>query len=155
MGWNAQDLSHNDYKKRTKPSGQGNVRNPLDEETYIWSNLVLSQSSGDTSYLEKIRMILTNMEKTLSYYNGAKTLLRRREGVDKLQEDLILSGRDTQLLMRDKNRPNQSDGDTEVLNGDETDLDESGCNTNYWERVKLQDWMRSKCRREETDWIKS
>ncbi|CAA7047680.1 unnamed protein product [Microthlaspi erraticum] len=40
----------------TKPSKQGNVRNPLDEETYIWSNLVLSQPSGDTSYLGKIRM---------------------------------------------------------------------------------------------------
>ncbi|CAA7051081.1 unnamed protein product [Microthlaspi erraticum] len=58
----------------TKPSGQGNVRNPLDEEMYIWSNLVLSQSSGDTNYLEKIRMIIINMEKTCSYYNGAKTV---------------------------------------------------------------------------------
>ncbi|CAA7045016.1 unnamed protein product [Microthlaspi erraticum] len=71
----------------------------------------------------------------------------------------MLSWRDTQLLMRDKNHPNQSDGDTEVLNGDETDLDESGCNSNYWERcrsppskallglglhVSAHDWRRPK-----------
>ncbi|CAA7021899.1 unnamed protein product [Microthlaspi erraticum] len=33
--------------------------------------------------------------------------------VDELQKDLILSGRDTQLLMKDKNCPNQSDRDIE------------------------------------------
>ncbi|CAA7039475.1 unnamed protein product [Microthlaspi erraticum] len=38
---------------------------------------------------------------------------KEERGVDKLQEDLMLSGRDTQLLMRDKNRPNQSDEDIE------------------------------------------
>ncbi|CAA7046772.1 unnamed protein product [Microthlaspi erraticum] len=111
--------------KRTKPSGRGNVH---------WSNLVLSQSSGDTSYFgedkddhnqygEDMQLLQwsqnhsANQVETLSYWNGTKLCWTNRG--------------DTQLLMKDKDCPNQSDGDTEVLNGDEIDLDESGCNTNH------------------------
>ncbi|CAA7016372.1 unnamed protein product [Microthlaspi erraticum] len=82
-------------------------------------------------------------------------LLKRREGVDKLQEDLMLSGRDTQLLMRDKNRPNQSDGDIEVLNGDEMTWTNQDATPTTEREYKLQEWMRSKWRDAETDWIKS
>ncbi|CAA7052890.1 unnamed protein product [Microthlaspi erraticum] len=82
------------------------------------------QSCSNIQLLNEDEASLNQLGNDTSCYGGER-------GVDKLQEYLMLSGRDTQLLMKDKDCPNQSDGDTEVLNGDEMDLDESGCNTNH------------------------
>ncbi|CAA7056568.1 unnamed protein product [Microthlaspi erraticum] len=106
--------------KRTKPSGRGNVH---------WSNLVLSQSSGDTSYLEKIRMIITNMEKTCSYYNGAKTIQPIKNGRIKWRYTAA-------------SKTGQSCSNIQLLNEDEASLNQLGNDTSCYGGERA--WINSK-----------
>ncbi|CAA7052560.1 unnamed protein product [Microthlaspi erraticum] len=55
-------------------------------------------------------------------------------------------GRDTQLLMRDKNRPNQSDGDIECSMETKLTWTNQDATPTTGREYKLQEWMRSKCR---------
>ncbi|CAA7045177.1 unnamed protein product [Microthlaspi erraticum] len=75
--------------------------------------------------------------------------------VDKLQEDLMLSGRDTQLLMRDKNCPNQSKETQKCSMETKWTWTNQDATPTTEREEKLQEWMRSKWRDAETDWIKS